>query len=377
MKIGFLSTDWSFDYTDIEGFPTPGGAGWYRCHLPAKYLERNGVEALVASVPLIKKSGEICLSGWDDQRHDGFDVIVIQRWMSDEAEQTILKARATGQTIINDVDDWYGGVSPENSAWLSSHPRRGIGLNREATRRLGIEYTDPFNINNYAKAIRASSGITVSTPFLAKRYQGSAGKTIVVRNALDLEKWTPKQTSETTQPTIGWMGNTSVRSGDLEILRGVLEPFCERHDLKVVHAGHVADATLFEDLAGVDPERMIQVPSVPARLVPSLFDQIDIGIVPLKDIAFNEAKSAINGMSCAAAGVPFVASATPEYTWAHQKYGLGLLAQKPKYWKSLLERLIDPQERKTLAEEATRSIKSLDMAERWTDWLSAYEAIRD
>lgn len=376
MKIGYLSTDWSFDYTDVEGFPTPGGAGWYRCHLPAKYLERNGVETLVAPVPLVKKSGEICLVGWDDQRHDGFDVIVIQRWMSDEAEKTILNARAAGQIVINDVDDWYGGLSPANAAFESSHPRRGTSMNRAMARRAGLTYTDPFNVNHYAKAIRASSAVTASTPFLAERYGGASGKAIVVRNGIDLERWAQKPRSTTTQPTLGWMGNTTVRSGDLEILRGFLEPFCEQHDLKVVHAGHVEGATPLEDLTGIDPGRVIRAPSVPARLVPTLFSRIDIGLVPLKSVAFNEAKSVINGLSCGASGVPFVASATSEYQIA-EKLGLGTTATKPKQWRARLERLLDPGERELEAENNRIAAKGFDMADRWVDWLSAYEAIRD
>lgn len=375
MKVGYLSTDWSFDFTDVEGFPTPGGAGWYRCHLPAKYLNQNGIEAIVAPVPIVKESGELCLVGWDDQRYEDFDVIVIQRWMSDKAEDTIHKARAAGQVIVNDLDDWYAGLSPFNGAFEASHPRRSLGVNREMARRLKINYTEPFNVNDYAKAIRASSGVTVSTPFLAERYKG-LGKVELVRNAIDLDCWVPHEVAETDHPNLGWMGSTSHRSGDLEVLRGVLEPFCEKHDVKLVHAGHVEGGLPFEDLAGMSSDRIIREPSVPARSVPRLFDQIDVGIVPLRPIAFNDAKSAINGMSCSAAGVPFVASPSPEYTWAQKAHGLGVTARKPKEWTYHLERLLDPEERRVAAEEGLRGIKALDMAERWSDWLQAYEAIR-
>lgn len=377
MRIGYLSTDWSFDFLDVEGFPTPGGAGWYRCHLPAQYLARNGIETIVAPVPVVKASGEICLVSWDDQRYDGFDVIVIQRWMSDKAEETIQRAKAAGQTIINDIDDWYGGLSPQNGAFNGSHPRRTLEMNRKVARRLKLSYTDPFNVNNYTKAIAASSGVTVSTPFLARKYQGVGKRAVLVRNAIDLERWTPRKVSDTPRPTLGWMGSTSHRSGDLETLRGVLEPFCEEHDLRVVHAGYVEGGTPFEELAGVSSERMIRVPSCPVRLVPRLFEQIDIGIVPLRDVTFNEAKSAINGMSCAASGVPYIASATPEYIWANAKHGLGTVVDKPRYWKRQLERLLDPEVRRVQAERGLQGIKSLDMAEQWSCWLEAYKSIHN
>ena len=45
---------------------------------------------------------------------------------------------------------------------------------------------------------------------------------------------------------------------------------------------------------------------------PRMFRNIDIGIAPLSDVPFHHAKSAIKGLEYPAAGVPFIASPSPE-----------------------------------------------------------------
>jgi glycosyltransferase involved in cell wall biosynthesis len=69
--------------------------------------------------------------------------------------------------------------------------------------------------------------------------------------------------------------------------------------------------------------------------------KITVGIVPLLESKFNDAKSYLKGMEYAACGVPFVASPTPEYRLLNNE-GLGLLAtDKSKSWKRHVKRVLE------------------------------------
>lgn len=68
---------------------------------------------------------------------------------------------------------------------------------------------------------------------------------------------------------------------------------------------------------------------------------LDIGIVPLQDTAFNQAKSALKALEFAAAGVPVVASDLPEFvTLRDAGLPIYLAKGRRKDWTSALNRLL-------------------------------------
>jgi hypothetical protein len=274
MNILFLTSDWA------EEQQYPGGSGWYRAWLPAQALREHGGfgAACFRHLAVHHQTGELLGTNDGHSAVGGFDIVVITRWMLEEAPDVIRRARAGGQVVVQDVDDWYLGLDPRNRAFIATHPKYSPGNNRD----------------HYLKALAASSAITVSTPYLAERYRKHLpGVPIhVVRNAIDLARWQPeKRRSRPGQKaTIGWVGATPWRSGDVETLRGVLGPFVERHDLLLKHAGHLHGAPTFAEQAAVDPNRVELAYMAPIEDYPTLFRGIDIGLVPLSDQPFNRAK---------------------------------------------------------------------------------------
>jgi hypothetical protein len=71
-----------------------------------------------------------------------------------------------------------------------------------------------------------------------------------------------------------------------------------------------------------------------------LFERIDIGMVPLADIPFNQAKSAIKGLEYTASGIPFVAAGLPEYQRLADM-GVGRVANNPVEWQEQLGALLN------------------------------------
>lgn len=353
MNLGFVTSDFSRRVPVMGSEPEPGGAGWYRIVMPARRLAAAGHHVVVGhSVGSDQDTGEIRLVDWFGEEHDGLDIIVMQRWMHEEAADVIRRARAYGQTVINDIDDWFWGIPTTNSAFASSH----------------VKTNSEVNVAHYKAALGASSLVTTSTPYLAERLRGmTRAPVVVLRNAIDLAMFDrPRLYSDI--PVVGWVGATTHRSGDLEILRGILGPFVKRHHLRLFHGGAMEGFPAFSDMAGV-PEALVQeVAMLSISRYPAFFDHFDIGLVPLSDVPFNKAKSAIKGMEYAASGIPFVASATPEYEW----FGQGIVCRRPKDWIRALERLMDPDERVLVAKRAKERVASEDIALRWADWEKVY-----
>ncbi len=356
-----------------------GGTGWYRCHLPAQHLRENGFEVTVGPVVAVDSEGAIAIRDWNNQIHDGFDIIVIQRWMQDEAAEVIRRARAVGQIVVSDVDDWFGGISPSNMGYQVTHPRRESGLNRKGARAQGIKGTASLNVDHYRRALAASSAITVSTPYLRDRlheHLPSVPK-YVLRNGIDFDRWKPLERPATDHPVIGWMGGTSHRSGDLETLKGILGPFLEQHGLAFHHSGHFPGHPVAAEALGIRPDYPLLSRQGMCSVLdlPSLFENIDVSIVPLSDNSFNNSKSSLKLLESVAAGVPVVASATSEYRWLHDQYGVGRIAKRPKDWLYHLRALLDPEVRIEEARAARVALKDFDMENHWIDWAKAYTSI--
>jgi hypothetical protein len=188
--------------------------------------------------------------------------------------------------------------------------------------------------------------VVVSTPFLRDRLAWCR-RVVLCRNFDDPTDW-PLGRVHSGKPVIGWVGATPWRSGDLEVLQGVLGPFVERHNLFCHHSGHVPGQPGFAELAGVPAGRVTTSPMAPVERVPGLFDPIDVGLVPLTEVPFNRAKSAIKGIQYALSGIPFVASPLPEYRWL-AAHGVGRLAGTPREWVAHLTELLDPEVREVEA----------------------------
>lgn len=340
MKVGFGSTDWSHSVFDKKGHPVMGGAGWarlgqYKDLLP--YVTDIGV--------LAHKDGLFGVKDWDGEMHFDHDVVVMQRAMFEDIPDKIKLAQANGQIIVNDLDDWYWGLSTSNGAFAASHPKLNPGE----------------NINHYKRVLAASDYVTVSTRYLADRISSWVTCPItIIPNYVDVSKFTPRVQSDTDVPVVGWVGSTGHRSGDLELLAGLLLPLIQAKKIKLHHSGYAKSHPEFADLVKVPSDLVSTLPMVSPQDYPNLF-QFDIGLVPLSDKPFNQAKSAIKGLEYAAAGVPFIASPTEEYKSLHED-GIGFIAKRPRSWITLIESLRDPQYRQEQAVAVRREVAKHDIS---------------
>jgi len=354
MKIGFATQDFGL----VDNTFSIGGSGWYRMALPARELARLGHEVWIGTLMQHPHTHELLVCPVEDREHahGGFDIIVLQRWMNHDLPAAIARARAQGQVVVQDLDDWFWGLSPHNRAFRATDPRTNPLANRD----------------HYRKVLARSSAVTVSTPFLAEKVlEMLPGMEVwLLRNAIDLERWTPREETGD-ERTLGWVGAMPWRSGDIESVQGVVGQWCNAQGWRFHHGGHtphLSEQSAGELLGATDCSF---AEFAPIHEYPVLYQPLDVGIVPLAPIPFNDAKSAIKGLEYAASGVPFVASASAEYRWLYD-LGMGRLARRPRDWQRELNRMLDP------AFRADQRAANLDLVQQWNitvrvqEWLDAY-----
>tara|TARA_Y100000296_G_scaffold87065_1_gene129572 strand:- start:2945 stop:4024 length:1080 start_codon:yes stop_codon:yes gene_type:complete len=338
LKVGFASGDWSSSITEKDGTPTMGGSGWIRIGQYSKHLTVPHV------IGVLVFNNDLGIFGVTDQKgnhHFDCNVIYMQRWMIKGIPENIKIAKSNGQTIINDLDDWYWGLHDRHLAKSMVDPKN----NKEE------------NTDIYRKVLAASSLVVVSTPFLYKQAKNKLNVSDVemLENHVDFDAFTPRQHNDDGITIIGWHGSTGHRSGDLEEVKQVF-PQLPKERFCFHHTGHYGGHPTFWEETGVAQERVNLFPMVSPTVIGKMLP-FDIGIAPLNDIPFNHAKSWIKPLEYAAAGIPFVMSKSPEYFRFKEKYGVGRIAKRYRNWIIHFEALSDPA---TRTEEAKRNLKALE-----------------
>jgi glycosyltransferase involved in cell wall biosynthesis len=373
MKIAFITAE-SHRLTD--GTFAAGGTTWHRAVLPARALTANGHQTVVTDRYGQTRTGEILpmLGPWggdgkgggrfDGELLTGFDVIVFIRCMKADTATAMTRARAHGgQLLVQDLDDWLWGIPTTNVGYWHTHPA----------------YNPEFNRDHLRRQIPLAHLVTVSTPYLAERVAHRWPTPVaILPNTVPLDAFTAADVHPGPARTVGWVGGTGWRSGDLETLRGTLGPYMRRHGMTFVHGGddQRRGAPAAADMLGLGPDVPVELrPLVPPDRYPSLFAGIDIGIAPLSTATFNLAKSPCKVMEYGAAGVPWVASDVGPYAGGRYPDGRGMggrTARRPKDWLRHLETLVDPDERAAQRAAQLAALEPLDVRRRWVDWLNAY-----
>ena len=352
VRIGFASTDWSRSMQTADG-PVPGGSNWVRFQQSRQYMKRDSVTGLLVHD---KRRGFGVLD-WFGKTHYNLGVIVIQRLMFNDLVEKMSDREQHGQVIINDIDDWYWGLHEDNHAYKLTHP----------------DNNKDENIAHYKKIIQSGDAVVASTPFLRDKMINDfqCENVHMVQNCVKVSDFAKRYTRNR-KPIVGWVGSTSHRSGDLEILENVLDD----RKFRVHHSGHVDGTTWFADKVGLSRENVSKTPMHHPKQYAKLSFQFDIGVAPLNDVPFNHAKSWIKAIEYAAAFIPFVASDLGEYARLKETYGIGRLASTPEEWKEHLLELTDYTKRTQEAKRQWDIVKQeLDvrvMAEKWDEVVGNY-----
>lgn len=363
-SIGFFTTDWSSEVSQED--PTKrivsyGGTFYHRGAMPALELQNHEWNTHLSWRFDIAADGHIRTMDTNGEWHDP-DIFWSQRWMKDGADEMIQRARSTGQICIADLDDQFWHLPQSNVAYQTTDP---------------VTHPD-FNRDHYRKMLRACDAVTVSTKELQQEMQILKVPSFIVRNAIDIERWTPNNPSE--DGMIGWIGGIQWRARDLDILKVVgLPQFLEDYGLPVYHGGdsQVPGVPKFWEIVGIDPSvtQCAVMPLCHVAMYPNLWKPLNVSLVPLERVRFNQSKSWLKQLESCAAGIPYIVSAKfSEQDLLLSEGGAGRRASnsKPSEWRAHLADLLDPDLRAEEGIQNRKIAENHDIRLKWTDWADVY-----
>ena len=302
----------------VYSFPADSAAcGMLRMIAPAEALARQGADVTV--VPQHERQLLVNMDPSGEVVHvalpEDADVVVVQR-VTHKHLVSVLKylRNHTQVATVLDIDDDLSAVHPSNPAWQALHPRTG----------------NDHSWNHLKAAAQLVNMVVVSSAALATRY-APHGRVRVVHNYLP-ESYFGHERQDS--DLLGWPASLHSHPDDPAVTRGAVG--------RLVAEG--ARFTVFGDPAGVGrafglPEDPPSAGIVSLEEWPAAVARLGVGVVPLADTRFNQAKSWLKPLELAALGVPFVASPRPEYMRLH-RLGAGLLAKdKGADWYRALKRL--------------------------------------
>jgi glycosyltransferase involved in cell wall biosynthesis len=261
------------------------GVAWYRCALPAMYLDVDWVGAAGAPGDLRFVTGltEHQLAPADLL---DYDVVVLQQPSTPAWCELIGKLQAAGVTVLFEIDDYIQVIHK-----LPDHPQ---------ARHFGPEV-----VHWYEECMRAADGVICSTEWLAERYRRFNPRVWVCRNGLDLGRY------DLTRPrrpgvAIGWAGGAGHLHGALPWLKEVAVVMEERPETRFVSVG-TQYANSFSERFG--PARGLSVGWAPLDSYPASMTMFDIAIAPAGKTHFFRGKSDLRWLEASALSIPVVADA--------------------------------------------------------------------
>jgi len=331
--------------------------GSYRLIYPYGLIEQNTEHEVVVEVGERKgKKIELFMPDPDGDVPEE-DIFVFQSRLENDAARVVEWLASEGKTVVVELDDWWWDIPKGAPAQHALKTVEGISL--KALKR----------------QVSAATLVTVSTPMLAEMVGKWNDNVHILPNYLHRSDWqdiTPSYEKERKQVRIGWMGKLRYRGKDLDVLRGVIGPWLERHP-ECVFAQVGDEGTEVLDLIGVPEGQRLQYQGQIFPKHAASTSMIDIGLVPLEQSVFNECKSHLKGMEYAACGIPCIATPTGPYQeWVEDGVN-GFLASKPKDWFNALDASLECW--REMGRNAHRKVQGHMIDDRWSEWLKPYGSI--
>jgi glycosyltransferase involved in cell wall biosynthesis len=154
--------------------------------------------------------------------------------------------------------------------------------------------------------------------------------------------------------------------------------FVEKNDLRFHHSGHIINAPTVQEQMQIPAKRFSSEGMKPILTYGEMFRKMDIGLVPLRHVEFNLAKSFIKGLEYSAAGIPFIAENIEEYKFLYEEYGIGRVANTKDEWLGHLEELKSQKVRNIERQNNYKLAKEFHSIEaRGPEWDKVYREIRE
>lgn len=311
-----------------------GGCGNYRLRWPGLALAAQGYDVVVS-----EKMPRVLMSGTEVQQvlPIDADIVVFQRPCRRQIVDALRLIQNQGIKVVIDWDDDLTAIHPSNSAY---------GAYNYNTQDMHWRYG--------STAAQLADANVVTTPRLQEVYGGIIVPNHIPERYLDVKK---PDTGEIV--TVGWAGFVATHPDDLYITHGAIQAAlaATKGQSRFLALG---DPKAFGALGVRDKAPSTWLPGVNISQYPEFLAQLDIGIVPLADTPFNQAKSWLKSLEYASLGIAPVVSPTVD-NLRMVELGGAVAANGPKEWTSEVTKLIKDEGRRQ-----ELSAKAREVASAWT-----------
>lgn len=290
------------------------GCGHFRMIHPARVLIDQGHDVTIHMPDrpgMVGRTDESGKLSWVDGIPPGTDVVVLQRVTHGKLSESITQIRRQGVAVVVDMDDDLGSIHPSNPAHRGLHPTNGRGWSWQSA----------------ANACRDATLVTTSTVALASRYPSLDGGAVVLDNYVPASYLAVPHID--THQEVGYAGSLHSHPDDLPQVGFAIERLVSDDHVSFRVVGGEADG--FRRALGLTADPPTTGP-LDLEDWPAGVASLGVGIAPLADTRFNEAKSRLKVLEMSALGVPWVASPRAEYERFHRETGVGFLARRPRDW---------------------------------------------
>lgn len=284
-----------------------GGCWFYRQQMPSEVLRARGHEIKFLVVG----------PNADIESLNYPDIVVLKATYSIDPIHLVRALKKTDTKVVYDVDDDYLTLNPGNPLQKESK------LVRE----------------QYISLCKEADVITTTTEVLKKRLQKFNKNVVVIPNAMNFIRY-HERVGGNEKLIIGYTGAAS-HWEDIGLVVDVLKDLQKKYDFNFVLQGMTGTPLIGEmytyqyiDKENLEPEKKeyylsalktyeklknmkyVHIPFYPPELYPEVLRSLnfDIGLAPLKDNIFNQAKSCIKFYEYAITGTPTLASDVLPYS---------------------------------------------------------------
>lgn len=205
--------------------------------------------------------------------------------------------------------------------------------------------------------VNRADAVTTDTQPLTAYFKRFNQRTFFVRDTLPLLNVTPSK-GNSDGITIGWVGHGPSYEDDLVILREPMLRLGGEMRVRLVIVGIHGSKKIREDFKELGPVEVLLVEDIAwadESAVSNVVSQFDIGVIPLRDIPYNQLKGSLKAYEYMSYGLPFVASPVGLIPTIVVDGFNGFLARTPEEWHTKLKLL--SKDRKLRKEVSRKSLE--------------------
>lgn len=286
------------------------------------------------------------------------DLAIFQRVGTSRQVDLVRALQAQGIAVAVDVDDALYCIDPDSGSYAAWNDRASA-----------------THWSNLEEACRRADLVTVTTDALARHYARHS-RVERIPNGLPDRAYAPEASPGPNYPHVilGWSGVAASHPHDLEAVGGAVAAVVASDpevSLKIV-----GDASWAGSVFGVPEDRIIDAGRHPLDEYHRALWGTNVGLVPLADTKFNEAKSSLKALEYLGAGARVVASPTPANVELSITAGTDALAlaKTPEGWENALRQQVAAV--RWHREHGTppgRDVRYMSILGRAEEWAAAWE----